>query len=419
MEIPCVKYFKSSSLLAILILLIGGVATALLVAQDKEGALSAMGSSVHSVDTVVAGKGRYRIQVPAWGFVEPCDAIDIRTEAGGRIARISSSVFAGGRVAKGAHLFSLDARTYQRALAAAMAEHEKARQALVIEQGHQAIAKAEWQLLKQSQWRGEGSKALALREPQLSVCRAEVQIAAARQAQAALDVERTLVKAPCTGVILSESLAPGQVLESGDTVLRLACTERYHITARFPSQYDLDTAAIAGAIADAGADAGAGAGAGTKRGADVSPAGKAEPVVFQIGARQYKARLKAILPQIDPETRQKQALVTFKGQGVTLGSYLELQLPGKRFEDVVVLPKAVLHADDTVWLLSAGGNLEVRRVEVLAEDPHKVVIGKGLVQGERVVTSHIANPLAGLPLRPSTPPADNRREAAVGKEGRQ
>jgi RND family efflux transporter MFP subunit len=403
MEIPRVKYFKGSTPLAVLILFIGGVAAALLMAREEKGALPVLGSSVHAVDTLVARRGHYRLQVPAWGFVDPCDTIDIRTEVGGRVTRVSSSVFAGGRVAKGKRLFSLDARTYQNALAAAMAVHEQARQALVIEQGHQAIAKAEWRLLAQSQWGDEGGKTLALREPQLSACRAEVQIAAARQAQAALDVERTHLVAPCTGVILSESLAPGQVLENGDTVLRLACTDRYHITALFPSQYDLDTVAVAAAIAGANRDA-------TRM---------AEPVVFQVGERQYTARVKAILPQIDPETRHKQALVTFKGKGITLGTYLSFHLPGERFEDVVVLPKAVLHADDTVWLLSGGGKLEIRRVEVLAEDPHRVVIGKGLSQGERVISSHIANPLEGLPLRATTPPADSRPEAVAGKESPQ
>jgi RND family efflux transporter MFP subunit len=370
----------------VLILLIGGATAALLVAQEEEAVLSDTGIFVLSVDTQPARKGIYRIQVPAWGFVEPCDRIDLRTEIGGRVARVSGSVFAGGKVSEGALLFSLDAGTYQNALAAAKAVHEQARQAMAIEKGHQAIARAEWQLLAQSQWRGEGNEALALREPQMRVCRAEVQIAAARQAQAALDMARTRVSAPCTGVILSEDLAVGQVLETGDTVLRLACTDRYHITAAFSSQYDID----------------------------VDQPG----VAFQIGPKRYTGVVKAVLPQIDPETRQKQALVAFTGEGVVLGAYVGLTLAGSSYEAVVVLSREALRPDSTVWVLDEGDTLAIRKVAVLAIDPLHAVIGGGLQEGERVIVSHIANPLEGLPLRTTTPPAVGRSKDPHGNGGR-
>jgi RND family efflux transporter MFP subunit len=406
MEIPRVKYPKGSSLLAVLILMIGGATAALLMAQEEEVALPVTESSVRSVDTLAVRKGHYRIQVPAWGFIEPCDLIDIRTEIGGRVAGVSGSVFAGGKVAEGAILFSLDAGTYQNALAAAMAVHEQARQAMAIEKGHQAIARAEWQLLEKSQWQGKHNEALALREPQMRASEAEMQIAAARQAQAALDVARTRVTAPCTGVILSEDLAIGQVLATGDAVLELACTDRYFITAAFPAQYDLDTAAIA--TATAGADVGATAGA------DVDP----KAVAFQVGTKRYTGVVKAVLPQIDPETRQKRALVAFTGQEVLLGAYVGLTLPGPSFEAVVVLPREALRPDSTVWVLDVADTLAIRKVEVLALDPLHAVIGDGLEAGERVIFSHIANPLEGLPLRTTTPPAVGRSHNPLDKGGR-
>ena len=176
-----------------------------------------------SVETMDVRKTDYRVQAPAWGFVEPRETVNIRTEIAGKVIKVSDCIFAGAPVKQGAHLFSLDERSYRNALAEAVATQEQARQALAVEKGRQIIAKSEWELLEESKWNGNHNKALALREPQLKEREAALQIAAAGKNRAALDVERARVTAPCDGVILAEDLANGQVLDPGYTALQLAC----------------------------------------------------------------------------------------------------------------------------------------------------------------------------------------------------
>jgi hypothetical protein len=112
--------------------------------------------------------------------------------------------------------------------------------------------------------------------------------------------------------------------------------------------------------------------------------------------------VKAVLPQIHPETRQKQALVAFEGECVRIGAYASLRLPGPAFSDVIVLPREAMRPGGTVWVLAEDRHLEIRRVRMLAGDPLNVVIGDGLREGEPVILSHIANPLQGMPLRLAT-----------------
>ena len=363
-----------------------GCATALFLAvHGEEESLPDFRPPALAVKTLRAEKSAYRVRVPAWGLVEPRETMDIRTEISGKVTHVSTCTYAGATVKRGEHLFSIDARTYRNTLAEAMALHEQAKQALVIEKGRQVIAKTEWQLLEQTAW-GNLDNALALRKPQLKEREAAVQMAAARQAQAALDVERTRITAPCSGVILSEQLAEGQVVETGHVALQLACTDRYHLLVSFTPTYSLD------------------------------PNANGKAVSIAVGPKRYAGVVKSILPQIHPATRQKQALVAFEGQCVGIGAYASLSLPGAAFRDVIVLPREAIHPGETVWVFDENGRLDVRPVTVIAQDPLNVVIGDGLGEGDSVILSHIANPLQGMPLRLVAPDIESRQISVLTGE---
>lgn len=356
-----------SKMFAVLIALIGGAVTILLVAgEEEEELLTQISMPALSVEILAAQKTDYRLQVPAWGIVEACEIIDICTEVPGKVAFVSDGVFAGAPVTRDTHLFSLDERSFKNTLAESIAILEQAKQALAIERGRQIIAKTEWKLLNNSKWQGNKDRSLVLREPHLKEREAALEIAIAGQNQAALDVERARVTAPCDGIILAEALAVGQRLDTGDTALQLACTECYFVKAMFSPEYSM-----------------------------VRTAG---PVSVEVGSNHYSGIVKAVLPQINPETRHKQALVEFKGKHVTLGAYVLLNLPGSYFKNVVLLPRDALRPESTVWMLSEENMLEIREVQVLARDFHYVVISEGVAEGDRVILSHIASPLQGMPL---------------------
>jgi RND family efflux transporter MFP subunit len=379
-----VKRLKKSTCLAFLMMVISCATTVFLIAREEEAHVSKIRKQVLSVETVPVQKTDYRVRVPAWGFVEPREIVDIRPQISGKITHVPASVFTGAAIKQGASLFLIDERDYQNALTEATAAAEQARQALEIEKGQQTIAKTEWKLLENSKWQGHQNKALALREPQLKEREAAVQMAAARQSRAALDVDRARITAPCDGEILAEHVAKGQVIDTDDVVVRMACTDCYHITAWFSPEYSIDA--------------------------------ESHPVVIDIGMNTYDGMVKAVLPRINLKTRQKQALVEFAGQGVFLGAYASLTLPGPYFKNVVVLPKEALRSGSTVWLLSQSSTLKIRKVVLLAQDKLNIVIAQGLTEGDHVILSHIASPLQGMDLCRAIPIAEGPQNSVENEE---
>ena len=369
------KRFKKKKLLPALIALAGCAVTVLLVALGEEEKFHVVTSMPLTVETLFVKKTNYQLQVPAWGFVEPRETLDICAEVSGKVVQVPDSVFAGAVVKENELLFKIDDRTYQNTLAEAIAEKSQAQQALEIEKGRQIIAEKEWEFLENSKWQGSKNKSLALRIPQLREREAALQIAAAKEARAALDVERTQITSPCDGVILDENLALGRFFEIGDAGLQIACTDCYQITAFFSPEYAIDPGATF--------------------------------VSINTGSNRHEGVIRSALPEIDRKTRYKQMLIEFSGSQVVLGDYAELMLPGPFHGDVTVIPKKALRSGNTVWVLSKNRTLEIRTVTVLGKDTENVVVGEGLFENDQVVLSHIASPLAGMKLTPLPQQPDN------------
>ena len=358
---------RSKPWLALLIGMIGCAAAAFLFAREQEDCFPEVLDPPLSVETMLVERTSHQIRVPAWGVVEPCETIEIRAEISGKIAEAPSTVFDGAEVSRGVLLCQIDDRDCRNALKEAIAMNEQARQSLEIEKGRQTIARTEWKLLEGSKFHGVSNKALALREPQLKEAVAAVRMAETRQARAELDIERTRIASPCSGVVLKENIAKGKVLDAGDVVATIACTDRYHILAAYCPEY--------------------------------SVASKNNSVSVSIGPDNYTGTVKSILPRIHPETRQKQALVVFQGQRVVLGAYANLALPGPSFRNAAVLPEEALRADNTVWVFGDKSTLEIRAVEILARDSRSIVVGEGLSEGEEVILSHVSSPLQGMKMQ--------------------
>jgi len=349
-----------------LILLLGCTLTALMIAFGEEDEMMVAAINPMCVEIIMVKRVNYQIRVPAWGFIEPKETIDIRAEIPGKIRTVPDRIFKGAHVKKGDLLFAIDDRNSKNSHALAAAAKDMALQALEIEKGRQTIARAEWRLLEESKWQGGKNKSLALRQPQLKEREAAVQIAAAKERQAVLDLERTRIHSPCNGVILSENLARGMMLDKGDIGVKIACTDCYYITALFPAEYSIDP----------GSDS----------------------VEITTGSDRYEGNIQTVFSQIHPQTRQKQALVQLKGSQVSIGEYTRLLLPGPSFKNVVLLPEKVIRPGNTVWVLDKDQKLDVRTITILARDMENMVIGRGVTVHDKIIITHIANPLKGMKL---------------------
>ena len=83
-----------------------------------------------------------------------------------------------------------------------------------------------------------------------------------------------------------------------------------------------------------------------------------------------------------------------------------------RADNVVILPRSVLQADDTVLVANAERKLEIRQVTVLRAEPRNVYISDGLEGGELVITTSMDAPIPGtrLAITGENPPAPEGAE---------
>lgn len=359
------KVNKKEFWYVLLVLITGCVLTLVLVLGEEENQFPQNIDHTINVKIVTVKKSDYQLMIPAWGFVEPAETVNIRSELAGKIDFTGKDVFKGAKIQKGKLLFSLDNRDYLNALAEAEAANEQAQQALEMEMGWQNVVEKEMELLDDPEVL-DNKNPLMLREPQLKELKAGLKATEARLAQARLNLEKTRIFSPCTGIILDESVAIDQFTDPGESPIKFACTESYHIIANFSSGYSLDS--------------------------------EEGNVTIQVGPNQYTGHIKSVIPQIDSETRQNQALVEFTAEDLTMGSHAVLTLPGKCQKNIVVLDKAALRSSGTLWVLSPENTLEIRNVLISGEDNRNICVTKGLNEGEKVILSHIASPLQGMKL---------------------
>ena len=95
------------------------------------------------------------------------------------------------------------------------------------------------------------------------------------------------------------------------------------------------------------------------------------------------------------------------------------EIEGRILEDVFPIERPYLRNNNTaVWIMNSADQLEIRPVEVVFPGSKRVNVSDGLIEGEQLVITDIAAPVAGMPLRLDGAPAkgpQQRSQTAPGK----
>jgi RND family efflux transporter MFP subunit len=148
---------------------------------------------------------------PYDGRITAIDSVEIRPRVTGYLA--ATHFREGGRVAKGALLFTVDDREYQAALASARANTARA----VTRADVARLEAARSEKLKAA--RAISEEELESRRGELRQAEADVAAAQAQERQAALNVEFTQIRSPIAGLVSSARVRPGNLVSAGSTLL--------------------------------------------------------------------------------------------------------------------------------------------------------------------------------------------------------
>ncbi|SDM88423.1 hypothetical protein SAMN04488568_1291, partial [Maricaulis salignorans] len=82
-----------------------------------------------------------------------------------------------------------------------------------------------------------------------------------------------------------------------------------------------------------------------------------------------------------------------------VGLFVEAEIRGRDVQDAVVLPRAALRGENTVFVVNEGGTLDIRTVTVVTSSIDRLVVSSGVSGGEMIVISPIRGASTGMRLR--------------------
>jgi RND family efflux transporter MFP subunit len=329
----------------------------LMVASRDEFKPSDTAQPLPHVQTVTVTLSDVPISIVAHGNVTSRYELELASEVTGRVIEVAQEFEPGEIVASGTELMRVDPVNYQLALAQAKAALSTAN-----------IALADARALKRQAAVGEG----------------ELNIEAARQriVKAEQDLAYTRIKAPFDAVIDKQLVEYGQFISAGQPVARLL---------------SIDTAKVTLPVTPAEA------------GFLESAAGTDVVLSARIGDqdRQWQGKLVRIEARVDQLSRVIPVVVevdspfdvTIHSHPLPLGLFVTATLPGQAISAAVRLPNSVLHANDSVFVVS-GNTLHRKRVTVAHRGGDSVVINGGLEAGDQVVTTRLELMFEGMKVEP-------------------
>jgi len=370
-----------------LVVLAGGiVGTHALIAGAPEPEPRPKQDHRPTVDTVVVVKETRRLDVEAYGFVQPRTEITLAPQVSGRVDRISPALKSGGFFRKGEVLLHIEPRDFELAVTQAKARIARAGALLDRERAEAEIARKEWERF------GAGkANPLVLRKPQLAEAEAELASAEAGLAVAELNLERTTIRAPFAGRVRSVRVDEGQFLTTGTPVATVISTDHAEVRLAVP----VDRIAFLDLPLD------------TSVGHEESGSGLAISLVATFQDRQYtwQGRIVRTEAEIDVRSRVVHAIARVKnpfakrmpGQPpLLMGMYVRATIPGRVAADVAVLPRSLLHGRDQVVVVDENDRLHLRKVTVRRRCGEEVIISSGLEKGERICATQVDPLVEGM-----------------------
>ena len=291
--------------------------------------------------------GTFTSSVRATGIVQAANNVRIKAEVTGRVTFTSPKLVAGTPVKKGQLLLKIDSREYQLAVDQRKSQVENAKLELEKEKVRGNLAEKEWKLLKGS----EKASDLVLRKQNLAAAEAALKSAESALKQAELNLYRTNIKAPFDGIIVSESVNIGQVVNSQTELLHLVGDDVIHVEANVPLS-SLNRLNIK----------------------DVNSNKASEAVLVQdLGGGFQIVRngfVKGLLGELDQQTRRARILIEASNKGkegipMLSGAFVTIEVSGSDIPGIFKIPVQYISDGSLIWVIDHESKLQQLSLDVL------------------------------------------------------
>jgi len=340
-------------------------------------------------------------RVDGTGTVRAEREVTIVSQVSGEVISTSKNFVEGGFFKKGDVLFRIDDTDYMLALKQAEASEARAEYELEQIKSRADIAKREWEIISgtagalapgdSAQEAGVSPNPLVLYGPQLKNARSALESASASVAQARLNLERTVERAPFDCRVRQKSIDTGQYVRAGTQVGLLAGTASAEVVIPLERE-ELNWISIPGINSrDKGSRA------------SITIPGDSQHNVWQgrvvrsSGEVDMKSRTVQVVVAVDDPYGLKRS-----GRGLPpllSGSFVNVTITGNRMENVFSIPRHTLRDNNTVWLMEEDNTMAIVPVTLARIEGENVIISGGLKEGSRLVLTRVSGAADGLRLR--------------------
>ncbi len=344
------------------------------------------------VETLTLELSTESFRIYSQGTVRPRTQTVLSAEVSGSIVSISPKFIAGGAFEKGEVLMRIDPTNYTA-----------------------AIDKAE-ALVAQRQIEFDGAKKLQSQgyraESEFASAAAALASAKADLAIAQRNLERSYIRLPYAGMVLSKDADIGQFINSGTQLGVTFATDIAEVRLPLTDQ-DLAFVDLPGPASS-----------------DMGNGPQVTLTATQKGKRmQWDAELVRSEGVVDERSRVTYAVAQFDdpyqlhGDGIALpiGTFVAAEITGSGAFDVIRIPRTALRRADQVLVVDDENKIDIRTVAVIRTDERFAYVGSGVAPGERITTTAIEAPTNGMLIRTAesiaAESAENGDKIATRAEG--
>jgi RND family efflux transporter MFP subunit len=334
----------------------------------------------------VAKKGSSKIYVNSQGTVKPRTESLLFSLVSGQIISISPKFASGGFFKKGEVILSIDPTDFRLAKTRAELQVAQAELVLAREQEEAKLARDEWKKIAEGE-----APPLVLREPQVKQAKASLAAAKAALEQAALNLDRTQVKAPYDCRIKRKRVDIGQLAGPNAAIADIYAGDYAEI--RLPlTDGDLSFIDIPYAYR-----------AGQKR----NEPGVVISNVFAGKTYKWEGRLVRLEGEIDPVNRMMHGIARiddpFQAMAdrppLSVGMFITAEIEGRTYDNVYTLSRAALRGENMVWVINGQDELNFRTVDVLRTERDQVIITSGIEENEKICLTVLDAVVDGMKVK--------------------
>lgn len=343
-----------------------------------------------------------RPELTAGAEVKPSQQLSLTSQVSGTLAVINPQAVPGAMLVKGTVLAHLDEQDFKLQVIQKQAAVIQAQAELDIELGQGRVALKDYKISQKNARANTANqisdqdKALILRQPQQKAKHAALDKAKADLAMAKLNLERSRLKMPFNGQIISRNVSVGAQVNANSSLFTITNSDEYWLEVKVAKQFlpllDMQHEVLLNQPS--------------------WPLQQGEKVWHQ-------GKILHALPQVDASDRQAKVLVVISKPmqlqpNILLGEYLDVRLFSQPLINSYKIESQYVLDNDSIWVVN-DHTLYKRKLDIIYQGREFIWASGGIEAGDQLLTSKLGTITPGTKVRFASPAVTTEDSEAGAK----